>query len=212
VAQVIAAKPLEGRPRVVIGIDPSAESSGVAAWGVGPDVLSCASIRAERVRLNRAGWTEANSIELVDAMIADREWIACVERSFGLRGQHAGRVTGSAPTFAEQHWLRVIDLLARSRAARAGLRYRKPLILRPRPQVWRGPLGLAVKGVGRSEDERRAWVKAQAVRRLQLMHGLHYDNHDVAEAVSIAEYGARIGVLGYALRKGKAPQRVWWTP
>lgn len=143
----------DGKRRVVVPIDPSEACTGLGAWemGVGPIALTT-------VRLTRAGYTQADSIATLDALIGDAEWVAVCERppptKFGFR---------QAPVAAYRHWLDAITLLARQRCARAGVRYRAPLILKPDPNLWRRDSGLPTRGRGESRAAKRDNLKANSI-------------------------------------------------
>lgn len=194
--------------RVALGID-AGNSTGLGLWEVGGGYLRC-----ELVRIDRAGWSEQQAIELLDRFVGDARWVAAIERPWASgRGGHGTGASAKAftvpPTFAIKHWTRVVDLFARARADRIHQAYRKPTVLAPRPEEWRRPLGVACRGVGDDARERRDYVKADAVRRLRVVHGLEIEQTDVAEAVSIAEWCARC-VLRHEVipLRGRAPAKV----
>lgn len=186
--------------RLVIAVDPGRGASGVAIWQLdGPSFALTASgplntsglLSAFVENIARAGYTQELALNLIDNRIGDAEWAACVERppppKLGLR---------AAPSAAERFWLDVFDLVARRRHERAKLRgetgrFRKPVIVRPRPQEWRGPLGLPIKGIGRTKLEQREFLKAMAIKRIKLVHGVDL-GPDAAEAANLAEYAARL--------------------
>lgn len=169
---------------VLLSIDPSDSSTGIALWSMAPRV---APIRARLVDITKAGFTQDLAIDILDRMIGSARWRAVIERPPPLK-----RGLGNAPTHAERFWLGVLDLLARRRCVRAGLKFRKPPIDRPNPGQWRGIIGIPIKGVGSDRLARRAWLKAKAVEYLLRAHNIILKQDDMAEAVCIGDYQARL--------------------
>lgn len=181
---------------IAVAADPG-DTTGIGLWSVGAGSHYIASAH---LSISRAGWSEEKGVATLDEMIGpDVQCIFAVEKPFA---QKRGRATDASrrsmttpPTFAEQHWKRIIGLLARARAMRRGVGFRLPMILSPSPEQWRGPLGLPTKGVGVDAKERRKWLKQKAVDRLAHLYGLSIDQPDEAEAVCISEYLARVAAL-----------------
>lgn len=189
--------------RVAIGIDPGTKT-GLGAWVVGGDFL-----RGELVDIHRAGWNEMQAFVVLDALVpAKAEWIAAVEAPWAhIRGRahdKSRKAFTTAPIYAERYWRQTLDLYARIRAKRADVRFRKPMILRPRPEDWRPRVGVPTAGLGPNEMERRQWLKAEAVRRLRFAHGIEIHQADVAEAAWIAFWLARAAQLP---KLGTGPNR-----
>lgn len=171
-------------PRVIVGIDP-ADTTGLAF--VDADVRGgIGLLSSHEVRIDRAGFTQAQAIQILESYIGQRPWAVAIERPFG------NRVGGGrAPAHAERFWRDAVDLLARLRCERADGRFRKPTVFRPRPQDWRKALGVPVRGFGATYDQRRASIIARVVERLFRLYGLKVTSPDVAMAISIAEWARR---------------------
>jgi len=126
-------------------------------------------------------------------------WLAVVERPFSSRG----------PVAAERWWLDVLTVLAKRRAEDAGLRYRKPLLLRPRAGTWRSQLGLpvrALKGVG----DGSAWLKAKAIDFIDFIDHVALNSADAAEAACQALWAARAAMHG-GIEVGKKVAETRWV-
>jgi len=172
-----AAPPPPVRARVALGID-GADVTGVAAF----DVTTLRRLDSCVVRMGRAGFSEELALGGLDDMLGDSEWIAAVERPFGRRKDGKG----TAPTYAAAFWARVLDLLARRRAERAGVKLRRPMILRPYPQAWRSTIGVRTTGD----------TKAAALAYARRILGIGVEDHNEAEANLIAYFTARIAQQG----------------
>lgn len=178
--------------QVAIGIDPG-QRSGVAAWQVRGHLRS-----AQLVNIGAASWSEAAGVDLLDHMIGESEWLAAIEKPWGhLRG-HQSKTT-APPTYAAKFWKNVLVLLARKRAKRLGLAYRRPLILEPRPNEWRAGTGVPVRCPGVAEAERTANLKASAIRILKSGYDVEIEQPDVAEATLISIWAASKASFGVIL-------------
>ena len=83
-------------------------------------------------------------------------------------------------------------LLARERAAAAGVAYRAPHIERPRPSQWRAPLGIKTKPIsGGNKNERHREMKEASIARLKVER-IDLEQHDAAEAALIGLWFARV--------------------
>lgn len=147
----------------VVAVDPSAESSGVAVLaphGAGhPAALLCAwTVSLAKVR-------EADVLEDLGRVVGSARWVAVLERPFNRRG----------PCYGERWWRNSLEHLARGRAQVSGERFRRPLIMRPYPQQWRGCLGLPTQGD-------RGLLKRVAIARAENLTGKSFDSDDAAEA------------------------------
>lgn len=188
--------------RVVLGIDPG-DSTGIAVWSVEPED---APLRFDVVKIDRAGWTQEQAIALIDDFIGSASWLAAIERP-----PPPKRGPREAPSHAERYWRDVVDLVARRRCVRAASRYSKPLVLRPRPDEWRGPLGIRTRGLGGDAHQRRESLKQAAIARLKLVHGIEVEAPDAAEALQVAEWAARACKLTRIPMRGSKPVEVWWA-
>ena len=168
------------RERVIIAIDPSQRSSGVAFALIGPDPLIETYRLPEPIGVKAA----AEAAAILDRHTEGREWFATVERAPPPR-----RGTRSAPLSATRAWLAALmDLAVRSReAVPAGERGRAthPTLLRPRPSDWRAPLGIACAPRERAKEQAIRY----ATRFLGL--GLRDESEDEHEAACIAEWARR---------------------
>ena len=133
--------------------------------------------------------TEAELVEELDAAVGPAAWAAAVERPFDRRG----------PVWAERTWRRVLAQLAKRRAARRGVRYRKPLVLRPWPQTWRSATGInrlrTLAGCDHKEAARK-WLVS-----------IDYDAEVVAELPHDAAEAAVLGV--WAASRLSVPGTLW---
>lgn len=202
----------------IIAVDPALRRTGIAileAQSREVDGRLCLDPSTRRIVALLSGGARADGAlswlfsEAAGFVTLGIPWLAAVERP-----PPANRGQGRAPTVAEHDAIRWLDGLARERAAALGRRYVRPTILRPRPQEWRGPQGLATSaplGVGRTKDERSAWLKAQSVRLAELeLRERRLDlfelDSDSAEALCIALWAVRqVGPAGQWIRPMAAP-------
>ncbi len=195
--------------RLVVGVD-AADVAGVAAWEVTDDPVRLDAreganfVAALTVRRDRAGFTEADAIALVDELLGEAVWMAVVEKPFGvatawINGRKVKR--GTPPTAAHDFWCRVLDLVARRRAQRAGRAFRTLVLVKPTAGSWRSPLGVATSGD----------VKASAVAWLHRL-GVAVPEHNAAEGACIAAYGARLARGSVIVAPGAKPQAMRWVP
>lgn len=184
--------------RVAVGFD-GARVTGIGLWRV-TDRLTVgrSSGAAEllglcRVDIDAAGWREADSIDLVDALLEDAsggepiEWAAAVEDVYQPRPEADGKFLGRPPTAARKHWLRVVDHLARVRAKRLGVPFRKPRPFSVKASSWRKTLGVDAYVCRYGGD-----TKTAAVAFLREVLGLEVPEHNTAEGVLLAHYLARV--------------------
>lgn len=178
----------------LIAIDPALRRTGVCVYRIAKDE------RAE-LRLARSDTHKRDRYGDLRALIADAlgeaRWFAVLERPTPRGG-------GLPPTAAFHDWRAWLQGSARTRAADAGERYRKPMILTPTASQWRAPIGLATRaprGFAGTHDERRACLKGQAVRYARIITGGEYDA-DTAEAVCMALWALRLVQAG-----GMAPKK-----
>lgn len=187
-------------PVVAVGIDP-AQSTGLAVWRLVGGLASSACIN-----IARAGYTEAGAIDALDAHLGPHAWVAAVEKpTQDGAGRRGGRRVGRAPDHAATFWVRVLDLVARRRATRAGAPYRKPQILRPTATQWRSALGIRTRGTAGTYDLRRAELKHAAMAYLAAAERLTIRQPDEAEAACIALWLSRMARAGTLVR-GHQPQ------
>ena len=181
-------------PRLAIGLDAAGDTGlGVVDVDSGR-VLACVVIATRR-----ATWTQEQAIATLDELLGAATWCAAVEQPFGanlavrMRLARQG-VHTAPPSAAVGEWLRVLDLLARRRAERAGVPFCKPWIERPQPQRWRAPLG--IRTTGDTKAAALAYVR-------EVLRVAHVEDHNAAEGLCIAEYVRRLARAG----GGKSPAR-----
>ena len=192
------------RPLLVVGMDPGGDL-GVAVRRAMSTTHSAegrtwpqgAPPAPWLERRTAAAWTEAEFADRLDAALGDADWFAVLERPWGLSRAAQGQKRTTPPVAAIDSCRRVLRMVARRRWQRAGRppgRY-VPAILRPKPAVWRGLLGIRQSG----------GVKAAAVNYVREVLRLEVTDHNVAESVCLAEYGVRHAPM--ALELGRA----WWV-
>lgn len=206
------------RTVTIIAIDPALRRTGIA-------VLECPAHETDgtlrltagqrRIVALLSGGERANGglswlfAEAAGHLMLGVPWLATVERP-----PPANMGQGRAPTVAERDALRWLDQLARERAAALGRRFQRPTILRPRPQEWRAPMGLATAapaGFSARKQDRSDYLKAQSVRLAELeMRERGLDpaalDTDSAEALCLGLWTIRnVGTTGAWFRRGGKP-------
>lgn len=180
--------------RAVIALDPALRRTGACVYRIAEDgrlTLALAKSDTYRQR-DRYGDLRV----LLGAAVCTGRWFAVLEKPTPRGG-------GLPPTAAFHDWQAWLQDLARKGAAVTGERYRKPMILKPTASQWRSPLGLATRAPRgfSGHDERRAYLKGQAVRYARILTGGEYDE-DTAEAVCMALWALRLVQAG-----GMAPKK-----
>lgn len=174
------------RRRLAIGLDAAA----VTGLGV-IDIDTSRMVAVRRLDTEAAAWTEERAIGLLDELLGDAEWCAALERPFGNSRAVRMKLRTAPPTGPAKAWARILAHLARRRAARTGVRFLKPLVLRPKPDAWRKMLGIRTSGD----------VKAAALAYVAQALGVEgITDHNAAEGLCLAEYMARIARYGAAER------------
>lgn len=180
--------------RAVIAIDPSLRRTGACVYRIAEDGRLTLALAKSDTYKQRDRY--ANLRDELDSALGSAMWFAVLEKPTPRGG-------GLPPTAAFHDWQAWLQDFARSAAVELGASYRKPMILTPTASQWRSPLGLATRaprGFTGTHDERRAYLKQQAVRFAKLVAGKDFDT-DTAEAVCMALWALRLVQAG-----GMAPK------
>lgn len=209
------------RRYTVLAVDPSLTRTGIAVYDAPGQVLDGRVVLVpgqRRLLAALSGGERADGglrwlwLEAAGHLPLDQPVISAVERPPPVK-----RGIGMAPTAAEREALRWIDDLARERARVLGVRYRKATPLRPQPQQWRAPIGLATHapaGLSERKQDRSDWLKAQAVllatlevTRCAVPGAPITIDTDSAEAICLGSWAiTSVGTLGTWFRAGAKPQ------